>query len=92
MYEWRPSTLHAKTLVADGEWSAIGSMNFDNRSMALNDESALMVLDRAVGGEMDRIFMEDLQHADAMSLATFRQRSFFQRVIERGANLIMRVL
>jgi Phospholipase D Active site motif len=24
----------AKTLVVDGEWSAIGSMNFDNRSMA----------------------------------------------------------
>ncbi len=34
VYEWQPSTLHAKTLVVDGEWSAIGSMNFDNRSMA----------------------------------------------------------
>ena len=92
VYEWRPSTLHAKTLVADGEWSAIGSMNFDNRSMVLNDESTLMVLDGALGEEMNRIFMEDLQHADAISLATFRQRSFVQRVMERGANLIMRVL
>jgi cardiolipin synthase len=92
VYEWQPSTLHAKTLVADGEWSAIGSMNFDNRSMALNDESTLMVLDGALGEEMNRIFMEDLQHADAISLATFRQRSFVQRVMERGASLIMRVL
>jgi len=92
VYEWRPSTLHAKTLVADGEWSAIGSMNFDNRSMALNDESTLMVLDGAVGAEMNRIFMEDLQHAEAITLSTFRQRPWFQRVMERGANLIMRVL
>jgi cardiolipin synthase A/B len=92
VYEWQPSTLHAKTLVADGEWSAIGSMNFDNRSMVLNDESTLMVLDRAVGAEMNRIFMEDLQHAEAITLTTFRQRSFVQRVMERGANLIMRVL
>jgi cardiolipin synthase A/B len=38
VYEWQPSTLHAKTFVIDGEWSTIGSMNFDNRSMALNDE------------------------------------------------------
>ena len=92
VYEWQPSTLHAKTLVADGEWSAIGSMNFDNRSMVLNDESTLMVLDGAVGAEMNRIFMEDLRHAEAITLTTFRQRSLFQRVMERGANLFMRVL
>jgi cardiolipin synthase len=92
VYEWQPSTLHAKTLVVDGEWAAIGSMNFDNRSMVLNDESTLMVLDRAVGEHMDRIFMEDLRHAEAISLTTFRQRSFVQRVMERGASLIMRVL
>jgi cardiolipin synthase A/B len=92
VYEWQPSTLHAKTLVVDGEWSAIGSMNFDNRSMALNDESTLMVLDATVGEEMNRIFMEDLRRAEAISLATFRQRSFVQRVMERGASLIMRML
>jgi len=33
IYEWQPTTLHAKTFVVDAEWSAIGSMNFDNRSM-----------------------------------------------------------
>lgn len=49
VYEWQPSTLHAKTFVIDGEWFTIGSMNFDNRSMALNDEATLMVLDRTVG-------------------------------------------
>lgn len=92
IYEWQPSTLHAKTLVVDGEWSAIGSMNFDNRSMALNDESTLMVLDATVGEDMNRIFMEDLRRAEAISLATFRQRSFVQRVMERGASLIMRML
>lgn len=43
VYEWQPSILHAKTFVVGGEWSTIGSMNFDNRSMALNDEATLMV-------------------------------------------------
>jgi hypothetical protein len=41
---------------------------------------------------MNRIFMEDLRHAEAISLTTFRQRSLFQRVMERGASLFMRVL
>jgi cardiolipin synthase len=48
VYEWQPTTLHAKTFVVDGEWSTIGSMNFDNRLMALIDVVILMVLDRKV--------------------------------------------
>lgn len=92
VYEWQPSTLHAKTFVIDGEWFTIGSMNFDNRSMALNDESTLMVLDRTVGEEMNRIFIDDLRYAEEITTARFRQRSWFQRMAERGANLLSRLL
>src|SRR5678815_213974 len=56
IYEWQPTALHAKTFVVDGQWSTIGSMNFDNRSMALNDEATLMVLDATIGKQMDHIF------------------------------------
>ena len=92
VYEWQPSTLHAKTFVVDGEWFTVGSMNFDNRSMALNDEATLMVWDRTIGQEMDRIFLDDLQFAEEITTAGFRQRSWMQRVAEWGANLITRLL
>jgi cardiolipin synthase len=92
VYEWLPTTLHAKTFVIDGEWSTIGSMNFDNRSLALNDEATLMVRDRTVGEEMNRIFLEDLRYAREVTLVAFRQRSWFQRLAERGANMITRLL
>ena len=92
VYEWQPSTLHAKTFVIDGEWFTIGSMNFDNRSMALNDESTLMVLDRTAGEEMNRIFTDDLSYAEEITVARFRQRSWFQRMAERGASLLTRLL
>ena len=92
VYEYQPSTLHAKTFVVDGQWSTIGSMNFDNRSMALNDESTLMVLDPSIGQQMDAIFLEDLRHSEEITLAAFRQRALWQRLMERGANLVMRVL
>jgi cardiolipin synthase len=92
VYEWQPTTLHAKTFVVDGEWFTIGSMNFDNRSMALNDEATLMVLDRTVGEQMDRIFIDDLRHAEEITVARFRQRSWFQRMAEWGANLFTRLL
>ena len=92
MYEWQPSTLHAKTFVIDGEWATIGSMNFDNRSLALNDEATLMVWDRTLGQQMDEMFLDDLRNAEEITTAGFRQRSWFQRIAERAANLLTRLL
>jgi cardiolipin synthase A/B len=66
-------------------------MNFD-RSMALNDEASLMVFDRRLGDEMNRIFLEDLRHAQEITLAAFRAGSWLQRIAERRANLLTRLL
>jgi cardiolipin synthase len=92
VYEWQPTTLHAKTFVVDGEWSTIGSMNFDNRSMALNDEATLMVLDRTIGEEMNRMFVSDLQHSEEITIEAFRRRSRFERIAERMARAVTRLL
>jgi phosphatidylserine/phosphatidylglycerophosphate/cardiolipin synthase-like enzyme len=67
-------------------------MNFDNRSMALNDEATLMVLDRAVGEEMNRIFFHDLRYAQEISAVSFGRRSWIERLVERGARLLTRLL
>ena len=64
IYEWQPTTLHAEAFVVDGLWATIGSMNFDNRSLTLNDESTLMILDETVGNQMNAVFLEDLKHAE----------------------------
>jgi cardiolipin synthase len=92
VYEWQPTTLHAKTFVVDGEWFTVGSMNFDNRSMALNDEATLMVLDRTAGQNMDRILLDDLRHAERITPEAFRSRSWLQRIGEWGANSLTRLL
>jgi cardiolipin synthase len=92
IYEWQPTVLHAKTFVVDGEWVTIGSMNFDNRSLALNDEATLIVLDRPVGEQMDRVFLDDLRYSDEITLADFRQRSWFERIAEGASSLIGRLL
>ncbi len=84
--------MHARTFVVDGVWATIGSMNFDNKSLALNDEATLMILDRLVGQQMERIFVDDLSHAEEITLARFRERSWFQRVAENAAHLLTRFL
>jgi cardiolipin synthase A/B len=92
LYEWQPTVLHAKTFVIDGRWSTVGSMNFDNRSLALNDEATLMILDDAVGQRMDEVFLEDLRHSQEMTLEQFRQRPWMHRLGEFGAGLLTRLL
>ena len=60
-------------------------MNFDNRSMALNDESTLMVLDGTIGQHMNQMFLDDLRHAQEITAVEFGQRSWTERIAERVA-------
>ena len=92
LYEWQPSVLHSKTFVVDGVWSTVGSLNFDNRSLALNDEATLMVLDERIGQQMNAIFTEDLRHSEEIVLQRFRQRWWFVRVAEDTSNVLARLL
>jgi cardiolipin synthase A/B len=92
IYEWQPSVIHAKTFVVDGLWSTVGSMNFDNRSLALNDESTLMILDAATGAQMNAIFFDDLRNSIEITLESFRQRPWVDPLIEYGASRIARIL
>lgn len=92
VYEYRPTTFHAKTFVVDGAWSSIATMNFDNRSLAYNNEVALITRDRRVAGILDSLFLEDLRLADEIRLGSFRRRPWIMRLLERGANVIATLL
>ncbi|MFN2603959.1 MAG: phosphatidylserine/phosphatidylglycerophosphate/cardiolipin synthase family protein [Gemmatimonadaceae bacterium] len=92
IFEYQPSTLHAKTFVVDAQWVSVGTMNFDNRSLALNDESTLMVLDVEIGKQMEKIFFDDLSHSEEIDLKTFRKRPFYEHIAEHGASQLTRLL
>jgi cardiolipin synthase A/B len=92
IYEYQPTMLHSKTIVVDGVWGTIGSMNFDNRSLAFNAESNLVVLDQKFGAAMDSVFLDDLRYSKEITLDEFRRRSIWEKMIERGASLLSRLL
>lgn len=83
IWHYRPTMVHAKTLVVDGIWSAIGTINFDNRSMVLNDEVAVVMRDAGIGRLLERQFLEDLDYADEVSLEELRARGVVDRLKER---------
>jgi cardiolipin synthase len=92
IYEYQPTMMHAKSMVVDGIWSYIGSMNFDNRSLSFNDESLLVALDPAVGAQMNSIFMDDIKSSQEMKLDEFRKRPLSNKILEWCAQKLRRVL
>ena len=77
IYEYQPSMIHAKLMTVDGEWSVMGSTNFDHRSFGLNDEVNLAILDRDVAAGIERDFEEDLRQSRKLTMAMLAERGFF---------------
>jgi cardiolipin synthase len=92
IYEYQPTMMHAKSMVVDGIWSYVGSMNFDNRSLSFNDESLLVAFDPGVGAEMNSIFMDDIKSSQEMKLDEFRKRPLSNKILEWCAQKLRRVL
>ncbi|CAD7838680.1 MAG: Cardiolipin synthase (EC 2.7.8.-) phosphatidylethanolamine-utilizing, bacterial type ClsC [Olavius algarvensis Delta 4 endosymbiont] len=63
-FTWLPglakSSLHAKTMVFDGEIMFVGSFNFDQRSLNINNEIGLVFHDAAVAGAAAKNFEENV--------------------------------
>jgi cardiolipin synthase len=77
IFEYEPTMMHTKALVADGIFSVIGSANFSNRSFELNDEITIGVSDRELAAELTKDFEHDIRSSARLDAATWKeQRSF----------------
>lgn len=92
IWEYDPGMVHAKTLVVDGILFSVGTINFDNRSVMLNDEVTLAGHDERLSRRFEEVFLEDLEHATEIDLETFRSRAWTQRVRERAWRTVQAVL
>ena len=92
IYEYQPAMMHAKTLTVDGHWAALGSMNADNRSLSLNEETVLMMLDRDAAQTLERQFLDDLEYAEEINLDEFRTRGTIDRIKEKACYSVWRIL
>jgi cardiolipin synthase len=76
----------------DGLWGSVGSMNFDNRSLAFNNETTLLILDRRIVTGMDSMFVNDLKSSHEVTLAEVEHWSLWHRARSAMADMLERVL
>lgn len=68
LYEYQPTMLHVKLMIVDDTFVSIGSGNFDDRSIRLNDEANLDVLDRSFAATQTRLFDMDKRQSRELTL------------------------
>jgi cardiolipin synthase A/B len=69
IFEYGGPMIHAKTVVADGWWSKVGSTNLNFSSLVANWEIDLVAEDKDFGALMEEMFEEDLTHAREVRLS-----------------------
>jgi cardiolipin synthase len=73
--------LHAKTAVADGAWSIVGTSNLDYLSFLRNHEVDAVVVGGIFATQMEQIFQDDLERTRQITLAEWRRRPLGYKIL-----------
>jgi cardiolipin synthase len=87
LYEYQPSMMHAKSVGVDGILSIVGSANFDNRSLELNDELNVAAFDRGLAARLLTDFERDRGRSKRIELEEWRSRPLYAKAREKAWNL-----
>jgi cardiolipin synthase len=91
VFEMFGRTLHAKTATIDGVYAMVGSFNLDRWSDRRNLEVAVTVFEPRVAHELEVHFERDLAQAEEVTLATWKRRSWWRRLLGWVAYQILRL-
>lgn len=80
--EWASGrVLHAKTAVVDGVWATVGSSNLDPMSLRQNLEVNAIVTEPSFGSALEKMFNEDLEHCERITMDDVKAYGFVQRAL-----------
>jgi len=88
VYEYDRTLIHQKIVVVDSAWAHVGSTNFDARSLALNEEIGVGILDDAIALELKQAFEHDLQFCREWKLEDWSRRPARDRLFDGFAYLL----
>lgn len=88
LWTYDTSMLHAKVMTVDSVAAVVGSPNVNQRSMNLDEEVALVVLDPQLAAQLDDDFDNDLQASTQVTAERWAKRGIVQKALERTTTLV----
>lgn len=80
--EFEPTLSHQKIMIIDSVWSFVGSTNFDDRSLDINDEASVGLVDPGIAAQLKAAFEADLRHCKRLDARTWSQRSVWHKLAD----------
>jgi cardiolipin synthase len=87
-YEYQPARFHCKYLIVDDCWLSVGSANLDNRSLSLNEEVNLNLLDKNFVAQQIATFEDDKAHAREITMDDWQNRPWPEKIKGRLASIL----
>ncbi|ALP43488.1 cardiolipin synthase [Aeromonas schubertii] len=82
IYRYDAGLLHTKSVLVDGDFALVGTVNLDRRSLWLNFEMTLLVDNPAFVGQLRQLVEGYMEKASPMNLTQWRRRSWYRRMME----------
>lgn len=92
IYRYQKGFIHAKTIVADGKISTVGTANLDIRSFQLNFEVNAIIYDNKTAKDLEDIFNNDIKDCKLVTLEEYNNRGKMIRIKEALIRLIAPIL
>jgi cardiolipin synthase len=86
-YRYEPGFMHQKVILVDDDLAAVGTANFDNRSIRLNFELMVMFANREFAAAVSSMLENDLAHCRQVTSEELAQHGFWFRFAVRLARL-----
>jgi cardiolipin synthase len=92
VYRYHGGFLHEKVILIDDKIAGVGTVNFDNRSFAINFELTLWFTHPEMIIDVDEMLTIDFESAYQTTIADIQNQSFVRRFIGQAAKLLSPVL
>lgn len=79
IYRRKLPFIHSKAMVIDRAWALVGSANLDYRSLRLNFELNMELMDAAVVERLVQELLREMEQSKAVTAQTLKQWSFWHR-------------
>ena len=92
MYRYGDGFLHQKVMLVDDQLASVGTSNLDNRSLRLNFELSILVLNKEFCRDLEKMLEEDFRNCRRIDGRDYSEKKLPFRVAVRIARLMAPIL
>jgi cardiolipin synthase len=92
IFLYQGNMIHSKSVIIDGDWSTVGSLNLDQISLLYNFEANIISTNGSFAHELENHFINDLKNTREINIGDWKSRFFLEKMPEILIKLVRRFL